>query len=204
MKKFIAVLGLSRLTIPQKIETTRSYVIAMTGNPYFVSVSPTLLSISGNATALETAYVAASSGAIGLKAAMHSKVQTLDISLKLLAAYVEGIANASPSLGSAIILSAGMKEKKASPPKANGFRIASTKIPGEVSLRTNWANNSTFLFQVTTTPATETSWTLVNSGTKASCLATELVSGTRYYFRVCKTDKSGISPWSTILDIIAS
>ena len=203
MKKFITVLGLSGFTIPQKIESARSIVTSMTGNPYFVTPNPALTVITGNALALETSYVTAASGAIGLKAAMHAKELTLELSLKLLVAYVEGIANASPALGNAIILSSGMKEKKTNPAKANGFRIKPTGMPGEVMLRTDAEFRATFEFQMTTTPADAASWVSANAGTKASFLATELVSGTRYYFRVAKTNKNGVNPWSNVLDVIA-
>lgn len=203
MKKFVAVLGLSGLPIPKKIEFARSVIISMTGNPNFVTPNPTLAVIGTNATALETAYVNAANGAIGLKAVMHAKEQALEISLGLLASYVEGIANANPTLGDAIILSSGMKERKPNPPKANGFRISSTGLPGEVMLRMDADNRAVFTFEVTLTPADEASWTVLHSGTRAAFLATGLISGKRYYFRVAKTDKKGINPWSNVLDIIA-
>ncbi len=202
MKKFRAVLGFNNLNVPSKVEHTRAIVNAMTGNAYFTTPNPTLAVISTNVNAVETAYIAQQSGAHGLLQVTQAKVHTLDLSLDLLLAYVDGIANANPTLAEAIILSANMQLWKANPAKQNGFRIKSSDNVGEVILRTDSAHRATFTFEATQTPADEASWVTLSASTKASFIATELESGARYYFRVAKTDKDGQGEWSVVLNTV--
>lgn len=204
MKKAVVVLGLSKLTIPQKIEFARFIVTSMTGNANFTTPNPALLTITTNANALETAHIAAKGGGKDETAAMHAKEQLLDLSLKLLAAYVEGIANANPANAEAIALSSGMNTKKNASPRPNGFRVEHGKNAGEVNLRTNADDRAVFVWETTTTPDDEATWTTLNSSTRAHYLATGLNSGTRYYFRVAKIDKDGQGDWSNVLNIIVT
>jgi hypothetical protein len=41
-------------------------------------------------------------------------------------------------------------------------------------------------------------WTTIYTGTKPRCLATDLISGTLYYFRMAVSGAAGQSPWSDI------
>ncbi|MGZ4035908.1 MAG: fibronectin type III domain-containing protein [Bacteroidia bacterium] len=135
---------------------------------------------------------------------MHAKEQVLLLSLKLLAAYVEGIGNASPASAEAIVLSAGINLKRQPSAHANGFRLQAGSNPGEVQMRTDSDQRAVFTWEMTTTPADDASWLVISASTRAQFLATDLVAGTRYYFRVAKTGKDGQGPWSNVLDMIAA
>lgn len=203
MKKNVAVLGLSRLTIPQKIELGRFIVTSMTGNPNFTTPSPTLASITTNVNALETAYIAARGGGPDETSAMHARELTLEFSLNALVCYVQPIANANPANAETIILSAGMQVKKSPSPRPNGFRAAYNGNPGEVLLRTDYEKGCSFIWQRSLTPYVEESWVTMHVGTQSKFVATGLTRGTLYYFRVAKANKHGQNPWSLVVYIFA-
>lgn len=217
MKKQVVVLKLARLSIPRKIEKARFIVISMTGNANFTTPSPTLVTITTNVNALETASIAAAGGGADDTANMHAKELLLDLSLKSLAAYVEGIANVNPLSAEAIILSAGMEVKSSGVRTAHEFAVEPTGDPGEVSMSTKFVQRATFIWQMSTTaPNAGTGsapggqgalaaaqagavWETIGQGTRSKFLKTGLVSGTRYYFRVAVVDKNGQGPWSKCL-----
>ncbi|MBI4945030.1 MAG: fibronectin type III domain-containing protein [Bacteroidetes bacterium] len=203
MKKSVVVLRLASLSIPKKIEKTRFIVTSMTGNVNFTTPNPTLATITANAGNLETAHIAAQGGGADETANMHAKELVLDLSLKLLSAYVEGIANSNPMNAEAIILSAGMEVKSGGGRRAKEFAAEQTGNPGEVKLSTLSSNRATFVFQMTTSPSTESSWATIGQSTRAKLVKSGLVSGTRYYFRVAMIDKNGQNPWSDVKNIIA-
>src|ERR1035438_6197313 len=136
MKKTVVVLGLAGLTIPKKIERSRFIVTSMTGNETFTNPSPALATITANTNNLETAHLAAEGGGANDTANMHAMELVLDLSLKSLAAYVEGIANVNPMSAEAIILSAGMGVKSTGGRTAKDFAVTQTGNPGEVKLST--------------------------------------------------------------------
>ena len=201
--KTVVTLGLARLPIAKKITMTRFIVTSMTGNTNFTTPSPALASITANVNALETAHIAAQGGGIDNTAFMHVKEATLDLSLKLLGAYVEGIANTSPSNAEAIVLSAGMnlKAKGKKPPR--DFDVKVTGNPGEIKLVRQGIRRGSYEFQMTTDPITEASWQKIYTGTVSRYVKSGLTSGTRYYFRATSIDKNGQSPWSVVKHMIA-
>lgn len=203
MKKQVA-LKLSRLSIASKIEKTRFIVTSMTGNANFPTPSPTLASVTANVNTLETAHLTALGGGTDDTANMHAKEVLLDLSLKLLAAYVEGIGNLNPITAESVILSSGMELKIQPVHTAREFSVSITDNPGEVKLSTKYSPNATFIWQITTNPSEEDGWEQINQTTRAKLVKSGLESGTRYYFRVTKVDKFGIHPWSNVLNIIAA
>jgi hypothetical protein len=203
-KKAVAVLSLSKLSVPQKIELARFIVLSMTGNANFTTPNPTLAVITANANSLETAHLAAQGGGKDETSSMYAKETALDISLTTLASYVQGIANANFLTAESVILSAGINTKKPASARPNGFRVSAGKNPGEVQIRTNSSNRATFIMEATVTPDDENSWETLYSGTRSQFLAMDLNSGIRYYFRVAKTDKEGQGPWSTVLNIVVA
>ena len=203
MKKNVVVLKQAGLSIPKKIERSRFIVTSMTGNANFTTPSPTLATITANANNLETAHLASEGGGVDDTSNMHAKELVLDLSLKALAAYVEGIANSNPLNAEAIILSSGMDVKSGGGRTAKDFAAVQTGNPGEVKLSTVSSPRATFVFQMTTDPNTATSWVTIGQSTRATMIQSGLTSGTRYYFRVAMIDKNGQNPWSDVKNIIA-
>ncbi len=201
--KTVVALGLSRLSVPKKIEKSRFIVTSMTGNVNFTTPSPPLATITTNTDALETANIAALGGGADDTANMHDQEVVLDLSLKALGAYVEGIANATPPSAEAIILSAGMAVKSKGGKVAHDFSVKATGNPGEIKLTCQGVKRGTNEFQMTTDPNTEASWARIYNGTRATFVKTGLISGTRYYFRATAINKNGQGPWSVVRNMIA-
>jgi hypothetical protein len=190
-------MGLARLPIEKKIVKTRFIVVSMTGNANFTTPSPTLATITTNVNALETASVAAKGGGPDDTANMHAKEVILDLSLKSLAAYVEGIANASPLNAKAIILSAGMEVRAKGGQPAIDFAVEPTSV-GAVRVMRKAVKRGAYEFQMSTDISNDANWQRIYSGTRGRIEKGGLISGTRYYFRAAAIDKNGVSPWSDV------
>lgn len=203
MKKAVAVIGAARLSIAQKIEHSRFIITSMTGNSNFPTPSPALSVITTNVNNLETASIAAKSGGKDETAVMRSKELVLDISIKSLCAYVEGIANNNLLTAEAVILSSGFDVRQPAAMRPNGFRVITGKNAGEITVQTDSESRAIFTFQMTLTPEEETSWQQVHSNTRARFTMIDLESGKRYFFRSCKTNKDGTEPWSNVLSAVA-
>ena len=202
-RKTVALL-LSKKSVPQIITDSSHYVSCMTGNANFPNPSPTLATLSINIANVKAAYLTSLSGAKGTKGLMYAELKTLEISLKLLAAYVEANANVDTVNAENIILSAGMQVKKASVRKPKVFNVKAGRIEGDVILNSKAVKRGAYIYQMTTNPAQSTSWTDVYQGLHVKCLITGLTLGLTYYFRVVVIDKNGKGAWSHVLSYIAT
>ncbi|HEV7230874.1 MAG TPA: hypothetical protein VGO45_06075, partial [Bacteroidia bacterium] len=62
--------------------------------------------------------------------------------------------------------------------------------------------NAIYVYQMTTNPKNEASWTTIYKGLIAKFIKTGLTSGTRYYFRYAVILKGVQGAWSPVLSII--
>jgi|GEM_PF-672389 len=202
MSKVLVALGLSKLTIPQLIANSKLYVQNMTGNANFTAPTPTLAAVTAQINKLEAAYMLSQTRVKGSVADMHSEQKALNILLKSLSTYVEGIANANPEQAVGVIESSGMPVKKKSVHAPKTFTVKTTATPGEVELNTKAVKKAVYTYAMTTDPNTATSWVdiIVNNDVKNTHGG--LSSGTRYYFRVATTVKGIQSPWSSVINIM--
>ena len=196
-------LNTSKLSISKKIERGRFIVASMTGNSNFPLPNPTLASVTTSINVLEAAQIAAMGGGTEDTANMHNKESLLDLSLKLLAFYVESIASANPVTAEAVILSSGINVKTKSSHAAKEFNVSVTGKPGEIKLVTKFVNRATFFWQMCTDPSNELGWKIIAQGTKSKILISDLISTTRYYFRVSVITKDGQGPWSNVINIVS-
>jgi hypothetical protein len=201
--KSVVKLGLARLPIAQKITKGRLVVTSMTGNANFTTPNPTLATITTNVNALETAKIAADSGGPDDTANMYAKEAVLDMALKLLSAYVEGIANVNPLNAEAIILSAGMEVKGKGGNVIHDFDVQTTNNPGEVKLKRRGVGRGTYEFQMCTDPAVEANWQTIYRGTRGRITKNGLTSAVKYFFRAVAIDKNGPSSWSDVKGVMA-
>ena len=203
MKKVVVVLKLAKMPVPQKITKSRAIVTSITGNVSFTTPSPTLAVITANINNLETAYIVAQGGGVDDTANMHAKEFLLVVSLKSLAAYVEGIANTNLITAEAVALSSGMDIKNTGLHIPKDFSVKPTGNPGTVKLFTKHEDRSTYIWQMTNDPLGVAGWITIGQATQASLTKSGLTSGTRYYFRVATVGKNGQEPWSNIINTIA-
>jgi hypothetical protein len=201
-------LGLSKLSIPVKIEKARHIVTAMTDNANFTSPFPTLENVSAAIDALETAHNAAQGGGKTQTSIMREKESLLDNALSQLANYVESTANGIES----VVLSSGMGLKAKGGRQASTFTVDDGAHAGELVLRTKSELRSSYVWQMISdslpnaTPASAVTqvWQQLGVSIKASFIANNLIAGTRYWFRVATVNASGQSAWSDPISKIVS
>ncbi len=201
LKKLVA-LDLHKLTPPQVAALANHCVTQMTGNSYFPTPTPALASVTTQATALTNAYDLSLTRARGSVGAMHTELKSLSVLLKLLAAYVESIANADPANAETIIASAGMTVKKSQVRLPKTFTAVAGKLKGTVKLNTLAVRQTAYIYQMTTDPNTVTSWTTIYTGTSVKFTMEGLTSATHYYFRVAYSTKGIQGNWSNVLETL--
>jgi hypothetical protein len=202
-RKTVALL-LSKKSVPQIIADSKHIVSCMTGNTHFPNPSPSLVTLTINIASVESAYLTSLSNARGTKGLMYTELKTLEISLKLLAAYVEANANVDPVNAEHIILSSGMQVKKASVRQPKIFSVKPGKIEGDVILNSKAVKRGAYVYQMTTDPKATTGWNDVYTGLHVKCMVPGLNIGTQYFFRVAVIDKNGKGAWSHVLKYIAT
>ena len=202
MKTNIA-LKFGRLSIPRKIEKAKAIVAAMTGNDNFATPAPSLDTITSLTKALEEALIAKNTGGVEDTAVMYLREKDLELALKSLAAYVEGIANANSNEAEPIILSAAMEVKQKAVRVKPDFEVKGTDTSGELKVSCRSSERAAYIFQMSTDPTNELSWVIVQSSTRSKFIQKGLTAGTRYHFRVAVVDKSGQRPWSEAKSAIA-
>lgn len=198
MSKLMVALLLSKKSIAQIIIDAKDYVTSMTGNVHFPGPSPALSVITTLVTTLEAAVAVAQTKLRGSVGKMHAELKALNIQLKLLAGYVESVANQDPDHAQDIIQSSGMLVKKHAqrPPKI--FTAVQGKNSGDVVLNTKAVRHGAYIYQMSTDGI---NWTTIYTGTKVRFVKTGLTAGTHVFFRVAVSDKNGQGDYSHALSI---
>jgi hypothetical protein len=138
MRPKVVKLGLSKLTIPEKVELGRRVVTACTGNPVFSTPIPPLSDITSVSDVLEQAYNAAQGGGVAETSYMHEREREFDVYITAFGNYVNSIAKGVET----IIYSAGLDASKdpeptGVPAQVTGLEAKFTDKKGEVKLRWN-------------------------------------------------------------------
>jgi hypothetical protein len=199
----VVKLGMWKISIAEKIAKIRFIIMSLIGNAWFPSPFPTPATITTNVNNLEAAMLKAQGGGVDDVAAMRAAEVKLDLSLKLLAAYVENIANADTAYAEAIILSAGMELKKKGGNKRQPVDATLGKT-GEVIITCPGVKGATYEVQMCTDFTNEANWKRIYIGTKSKFVMKGLTPGVRYYFRVCAITKDGVQPWSVVKGVFVN
>jgi hypothetical protein len=200
--KVTAVLGLAKLTNPQKLVKATAIRDKMTGNSNFPNPTPTLATVTAQLDKAKASLQAAQSKAHGASSPMHADIKALLVLLDQLASYVTAVANADGENAIAITESSGMSVKKQPLRLPKTFTAVAGKTPGSVSLSTKAIKGSVYIYEMSTDPTNATLWTVISTDNKVKYTKTGLTSGTRYYFRVALITKSVQAPWSAVLNVI--
>src|ERR1044072_4892792 len=152
-----------RQPVPDKLQTGRQIIAAMTNNPNFATPHPPLAEVTASLTALDEAYKAhqvAKSDA-RTKASVADDAETqFDSQLRKLAAYVQSIADTDET----VIASAGMQTTAArTTPTAWSAPAALTATASnhESEINLTWRkvdNARSYIIQVSPDPPTTESW----------------------------------------------
>jgi len=194
-------LNFSRLSIPEKIARARQIVTALTGNAHFTSPQPPLASITTAANELETAF--ADVQAVRQEAKAKTTIQnTKEDVLNKLVSQSAGYVTAVGGGDEAIVQSAGMNLR--APRAAVGVpsqpqALAATAGDHDGTMDLSWdpvVEAASYVIETSPDPPTATSWKHLGVSTKSSFTVTDLVSGSRVWFRVAAINAAGQSNWS--------
>jgi hypothetical protein len=135
VKRSVAVLTLPK-PVPAIITYAQRIVTAMTGNPAFVSPSPTLASVQTSIVALQAAEASALARTKGAVTSRNDKKAALVATLQLLKGYVQSVADADPENSAAAIQGAGMAVRKTPVHKPRVFNAVQGAVSGSVKIVT--------------------------------------------------------------------
>ncbi len=191
-------LGISGLSIPDKIQVCAEIVSKMAGNAAFQNPDPKLTEVGDAITKLSNSYQAAINRDTLLKATMYLDEKGLDDIMWQLAAYVQTASKGDE----AVILSSGMKviqkagaEKPVTTPM--NLRCLPTDKTGVAPLTWDRVEHARMYYlQISQHPEDEASWKDFARSTRVSFTATGLEKGQEYWFRVSAGGTMGDSAWS--------
>lgn len=207
-KKWIVIQKLYTKTAAALIEYAEEIVNMVTASPYFnmpnpTPANPTLMQITTDIGTLDAAMSAPGGGKTKTDNIRQAKEVVIN-DLDLLGLYVQVIANqpANKTIGDIIIHAAGMEYKKSSIPKARVFAVVNDPgQQGSVIARTVKSEKQA-AYEWQFKKANEVNYAVAQITVKASYTYTDLVSGTRYQFRVKTVDAKGNVNMSQVLELV--
>ncbi len=202
-RNFQAVLGMSRLSIPNKLVKARFILSKLTGNPYFPKPKPSLATLQDKITKAENTINTASSHAIGTASPMYAAVRSMEMAFFQSKRMVETVANQDEANGVAIIESAGMTVKVYPLRQSPGFSVKADSTPGVVLLRTQAFRRAAYLYQISSDPSKPDGWKTIITSSVSKSRYKGLTSGTIYYFRTATIFRRVQGPWSQPLCVCA-
>jgi len=194
VKRSVAVLTLPK-PVPSIITYAQRIVTAMTGNPAFVSPSPTLASVQTSIVALQAAEASALARTKGAVTARNDKKAALVASLQLLKGYVQSVADADPDNSAAAIQGAGMAVRKTPVHKPRVFNAVQGAVSGSVKIITASGGRRVAYDWEYSIDGGKT-WLLLPSTLQAKTSVAGLAVGSTAQFRYRVTTKTGEGDWS--------
>ncbi len=201
-------LNLKDLTVPEKIQMGRQVITAMTGNSNFVTPNPTLAALTAVTDQLETVFNAAQLKKLQWATAVdvqNASDKLWETAFTQEASYVQ-----SASGGDATkILSSAMGVRDAAHPSdlpAQPQDPAVTEGDNDGELDFHWdgvKGKTAYVVQILAGENPSGAWGSDKTVTKSKIEITGLVSGTRYWLRVCAVNAAGQGPWSNPVSKIA-
>jgi len=200
-------LGMGGMRVAELIGFSTHAVTKMTGNTFFPTPSPALVTVTNATTALQNAFNAASGAGPVQTATMNQKRILLETLLTALGHYVEDIANDpvnSTTGADAIILSAGMDLKSTSPRQNQTFSVSAGGIPGTVDLTGESIQRGSHEWQYSVDTTNVNGWVNAIPTVQANTTITGLEIAKRYYFRHRIIAITGPTDWTEPESIIVS
>jgi hypothetical protein len=177
------------------ISFVRAVILAIAGNPHFPNPSPSLVTLEAAVSDLEKAEATVQARVRGAIEPRNAKRAALRQLLDVLAAFVQGIADADPVNGAAIIQSAGLSVAK---PFRHGRRVfaaaqgvasGSVKVTAPVG-----AHRASYDWQWSTDGGK--TWQLAPSTLQSKTVLTGFAPGSTVSIRFRVTTKAGEGEWS--------
>jgi len=194
MKKVL--LSFIQIAPPAKASYYRNVVAKVTGNVLLPTPAPSLAEIRAALDKFEADILAARDGGHIPVAVMHDTETATDKMFRILAHYVESVADGDET----IILSAGFQATKDLTPRVklpltarNGDHSGSVKLDYKADGR---AGSYIIQWSKDALPTTESGWEVLATVTQTSYVLNNLVVGCYYYFRVAAVTPDGVTEFS--------
>lgn len=200
-------LGLQEMPISTKIQFGRQIVAAMDGNPNFLAPNPSLATITSGINATEVAFNDAQNARQIAKtktALQDEQAAALDALLTQVANYVENVSNGDR----VIIESANLNVRKTRTPLGElpaptNVQVAHSPFPGHADVSwTKVRGAKTYIIERAEN-IDAADWKVIGFSTKSSATLNSMVSGKKYWFRVCAVGAAGPSAWSNPVSLFA-
>ncbi|HEY5589845.1 MAG TPA: hypothetical protein VIK55_02395 [Paludibacter sp.] len=189
---------------PVKIVFGRNVITLMTGNANFPTPDILLTVIKDKTDLLEQKLIASLNEGKAEKAELHQVEKEWDNLMRYEALYVDRIADGDE----AIIKSAGFSVSKQPVANAKPELLAEAgDRPGTVKLHRQAVQGAkSYVWQscMNTFPESESQWAFADATSKATVILENLVSVTRYWFRVAAVTTEGTSAYcDPIMHVVA-
>ena len=200
-------LGLSYISIPEKIQNMRLYATNLDAYPSdFPNAHPSSALLNPAAADLETAYANAQNGGINETALLRDKERIADAYVTELSHYTEDLPNCIPDL----LHKLGMKERLTGGKSAVIFEVKQGANTGEATLHTKSVSGAAYFwksFKGATPPLPDAigdqGWQdLGISSRKAVFMASGLQMEVKYWFIAAPIIGQTIGDWETPISII--
>ena len=186
------------LLIGPKIAFYRYVAASMTGNPAFGTPTVTMVEFTTQIDLVETKVnnlSAARTAVVLAEWELQQEEDKMDVMGRSLASYVEGA-----SMGNGATLESSGFKLTATPepvgllPAPTGLRVETLQ---QGSCEFKWGRDRGVTSWIAEfAPQATGPWTQIYMGTRARCVAGNLVPGTQYWFRVQALGSAGPSDWS--------
>ena len=194
------------LDVPTKIADVLLYgntiVQKMTSNPSFPTPTPTVAALTAALSDLHVAETAALSRAKGAATVRNDKLTILVSLIQQLRGYVQGVADATPENGAAIIESAGLAVRKIPAHARRVFAVKPGALSGQAIVTAASAGpRSAYEWQYSTDGGK--TWVFAPATTQGKTTVTGLPAGTTVQFRyLAVTPKGGQGDWSPAVTLL--
>jgi hypothetical protein len=202
MKKVIIDYG--KKTAVKVVSLARTAVVKLTVNANFPDLPVLLANITAQAVRTENAITAAADKSRTALAVLRAEKETLAEMLRTTAEYV----NTTAAGNEAVLLTSGFEisktpETNQQPTAITGIEAFYTNIAGTIRLLWKGSRHVRY-FNVFMSVDNGQTWTMLNTVIGRRLLVEQLVSGTRYQFKVIPVGVAGVGPASDIASQIAA
>jgi hypothetical protein len=193
------------LKLPTKIQALITYAhgiaTALTNNPSFPTLTPTLATLSAAIADLQTAETAALARAKGAVVTRNEKKTALIQLLQQLRGVIQTAADANVENGASIITSAGVAVRKVAVRAPRTFSAKPGAISGTAKLVAVSAGNRSGYEWEYSSDGGKT-WVTAPSTLQAKTTVTGLTTGTTVQFRYRPVTKAGEGNWTQPVSLL--
>ena len=195
-------IGMTDMSIPNKIQRARNIVLQMTGNANNPAPNPRLADVTTAINALESSYEAALDAGSEERAIRDRREEEFDAIIGLLANNVQDV-----SKGDEIkILSSGFQVRDEAAPSQDlpaPENLKGKTGPNEGEGTLDWKGvrgGASYIIQ--RSPDGQNSWVDAGVCTASKCVVRGLDGPGYYFFRVAAVGPKGVGAWSDVVKVL--